>query len=130
MNVSLVPVHLIDQTWPLVAAGFERAVAKTGGDVAVGDLWTQARSGRAFLFVAHDEKTIFGASLWRFETWPTGAKFRCLALYGADLVGWFKDMEKAVRAAAGTARLVTEGRRGWAKVLPNVRELRTLFEDG
>jgi hypothetical protein len=129
MNVVLVQVFIIDQIWPKVAAGFEDAIQRTGGDVALGDLWTQARSGRAFLFVARDDE-IRGASLWRFETWASGPKFRCLALYGENMADWFADMERAVRAAAGTARLVTEGRRGWQKVLPNVKELRTLYEDG
>jgi hypothetical protein len=128
VNVVLVPVHVIDQIWPKVAEGFEDAIHRTGGDVALGDLWTQARSGRAFLFVAIDGD-IRGASLWRFETWASGPKFRCLALYGENMADWFADMERAVRAAAGSARLVTEGRRGWAKMLPNVRELRTLYEE-
>lgn len=129
MNVSLVPVIGVDQVWPALGEGFERAIAETGGDIAVGDLWTMARSGAGFLFVAHDGEQIRGASLWKFETWPTGPKFRCMALYGAKMSDWIEDMHAAVKAAAGRADLVSEGRRGWAKVFPRARELRCLYEE-
>lgn len=128
MVVELVPVWLIDKVWPKLADGFHDALMKTGGDCSAGDLWTQARSGRAFLFVAHDGTEMHGASLWRFETWPTGEKFRCLALFGNDMQAWLSDMRKAVEDAKGKATIVTEGRPGWGRVFPEARELRRLYE--
>jgi hypothetical protein len=52
------------------------------------------------VFLAHEGADIRGAALWRFETWPTGSRFRCLALYGKGMADWFDDMERAVKAVA------------------------------
>jgi hypothetical protein len=108
--------------------GFDRALAKTGGDATSHDLWIQARNGSAFLFVAHDGTEMHGASLWRPETWSTGQKFRCLALFGNDMKAWIADMRASVEQAAGRAALVSEGRRGWVKIFPDAKELRALYE--
>lgn len=129
MQVELCPTHLVDAVWLKLQDGFHRAVMKTGGDITPGELWTQARSGNAFLFVAHDGTEIHGASLWRFETWQTGAKFRCLALYGKGMKGWISDMHALVKQAAGRADLVSEGRVGWPAVFPKATILRHLYEE-
>lgn len=129
MNVDLVPVFHVDQFWPHLRDGFDKAILKTGGDITVGELWAAARSGTGFLFVAHDPDHVHGASLWRFETWQSGSKFRCLALYGTEMSKWIEDMHKAVKQAAGRALLVSEGRRGWAKIFPDAQELRVLYEE-
>src|SRR5690606_6563130 len=92
MRITLVPVHMVDQIWPRLADGFDRSVKRTGGDMTMHDCWVTARSGCGFLFVAHDDAEIHGASLWRGETWQTGAKFRCLALYGRRMKDWIADM--------------------------------------
>lgn len=129
MNVTLVPVHMVDQLWPRLAEGFHEAVMATGGDITAGDLWTTCRAGYGLLFVAHDGEAISAASIWRFETWQSGAKLRCLALYGSSMNEWIGDMHAAVKAAAGRADLVSEGRVGWPKVFPNAKRLRVLYEE-
>lgn len=129
MNVTLIPPLHIDQIWPYVADGFHRALMKTGGDMTAGELWVLARSGQGFLFVAWDGEAVRGASLWRFETWQTGAKFRCMALYGKGFRDWIEDMHQAVKAAAGGANLIAEGRPGWQPVFKKAKVLRLLYEE-
>jgi hypothetical protein len=131
MQVSLVAVTNIDAIWPQVRGGFHRSVMKTGGDIETGDLWVQCRSGAAFLLIAHDEQ-IKGASIWRADTWQTGRKLRCLALYGHGMTDWIGDMhEMAKRLAAdcGATSLVSEGRLGWQKIFPKAKVLRALYEE-
>lgn len=127
-SVELVPVLYIDQLWPKLRDGFDHALMRTGGDAGASDLWVQARNGSAFVFVAHDAGQILAASIWRFEHWRTGRKFRCLAVFGRNRKAWYADMRAVVENAAGGATLVTEGRRGWARVEPDARELRTMYE--
>jgi hypothetical protein len=129
MNITLLPTQQIDQFWLHFRDGFDKALRKTGGDMAVGDLWVEARSGRGFVFVAYDGERIAGASVWRFETWTSGQIFRCLALYGRGMKGWIYDMRTAVKLAAGDAELAAEGRRGWPAPFPNVKIIRVLYRD-
>jgi hypothetical protein len=132
MNVSLVPVPNIDAIWPHLREGFHRSVMKTGGDIETGDLWVQCRSGEAFLLIAHEGEQILGSSIWIPQTWQTGRKLRCLALYGSGMSDWIGDMhEMAKRLAAdcGATSLVSEGRPGWAKIFPKAKVLRALYEE-
>ena len=129
MNITLCPVHAVDQVWPKLRDGFQRAIDKTGGDVSILNLWQQARSGRAFLFLAHDAEEVRGASLWRTDQWPDGERFRCLALYGEDMDGWIQDMRAAVKQACGDVWIIADGRFGWPAPFPHVKKLRVLYED-
>lgn len=120
---------MVDQVWPQLAEGFHRAVMVTGGDWTAGDLWVAARSGNGFLFVSFDGTAVHGASIWRFETWQTGAKFRCLALYGENMAAWYPEMRELVKQTAGAAKVVYEGRKGWERAEPDARPVRTLYEE-
>lgn len=131
MRVELVPVHAIDGLWPKLADGFHDALMKTGGDCSAGDLWTQARAGSAFLFVAHDGTEMHGASLFRFENWPTGTRFRNLAVFGNNMADWYDLMKaEAMKAAkaGGATMYAAEGRRGWARKERGAKVLRYLYE--
>jgi hypothetical protein len=132
MQVSLVPVPNVDQFWPHLREGFERALLKTGGYLTTGDLWAQCRAGTAFLIVAHEGEAIRGASIWQPDTWMTGRKMRCLGLYGVARNDWLFDMrDLAARLAkdCGATSLVSEGRPGWQKIFPKAKVLRVLYEE-
>lgn len=131
MKVELVPVFAIDQWWSKVGEGFHEALMATGGDCSAGDLWVQARNGSAFLFVAIDGQDLHGASLFRFENWPTGTRFRNLAVFGNDMADWYDLMKaEAMKAAkaGGAAMYVAEGRRGWERKERGAKVLRYLYE--
>lgn len=132
MQVSLVPVPNVDLYWPHLREGLHRSVMKTGGDIETGDLWVQCRNGSAFLLIAHKGDEIRGASIWRPDTWQTGRKLRCLALYGFKMNGWIDDMHALAKRLAmdcGATSLVSEGRLGWQKIFPKAKVLRALYEE-
>lgn len=138
MQISLVPVTSVDQFWPHLREGFQRALLKTGGDLTTADLWVQCRNGSAFLLIAHEGEEIRGAAIWRPDTWMTGRKLRCLALYGTRFREWKDEhREAAIRIArdCGATSLVSEGRCGkngeplWTGMYPNAKPLRILYEE-
>lgn len=132
MLCSLVPVLMVDQVWPNIAEGMTKGCQRSGGDLSAGWLWTQCRSGNAFLFVAATETDVHGASIWQFETWPNGTRFRCLMAAGEGMADWFSDMRVKVEEVArhgGAAALVSDGRTGWERHLPKARKLRVVYEE-
>lgn len=130
-RVTLVSVPLVDQVWPLITYGLEHACRKTGGDITSDYLWRLCRSGEAYLFVAADGEQVIGASVWQFQSWTSGKKFRCLCLYGERMSEWAEkkqELAKQVAKVGGATSIVTDGRLGWAKRYPKARVLRTTFE--
>lgn len=131
-DCTLWPVSGVEAIWPHLAMGFDDAALATGGDIAAGELWQGARRGDLFLIVAHDGQTILGASLWKPETWRTGAKLRCMGLFGTGMKDWIGDMHAVARRIAkdcGATSLISEGRTGWKAIFPNARVLRSLYEE-
>ena len=132
MPCSLVPSGMVDQVWPHIAEGMATGCRRSGGDLYPGWLWTQCRTGNAFLFIAATDEAVEGASVWQFETWPNGPRFRCLMAAGEGMGVWFADMRQKVEETArqgGAVALVSDGRTGWERHLPKARKLRTLFEE-
>jgi hypothetical protein len=130
-RVSLVACPLVDSVWPFVTYGLEHACMKGGGDIGSDYLWGLCRSGGAYLFVVADGEHVIGASVWNFEKWSSGRKFRCLAAYGQDRDNWLEQMRDLVRKAArdgGATALVADGRLGWARVFPEAKVLRQTYE--
>lgn len=132
MNIVLVPVHQVDAIWPHVAAQIGEAVLATGGDVTVGHIWTQCREGAAWLIVVSDGDDLKAVSVWRHEVWLTGPKLRCMALWGRGMPEWLPQMRGIVTRIArdcGARSFVTEGRKGWERIFPKAKVLRTLYEE-
>ncbi len=128
---SLVSCHLVDTVWGMVTYGLEHACLKTGGDIGSDYLWSECRSGAAYLFVVTDGEQVIGAGVWRFEKWASGRKYRCLCAYGERMAEWADDMRELVERAAkagGATSLVMEGRRGWGRRYPEARLLRNTYE--
>ncbi len=130
-KVENVGPHLVDQIWKHVSDGIENACLKTGGSIDAHYIWTECRSGRAFLMVIVKDKTIIGASAWRIERWTTGQVCRCLVLYGKDMRGWLAQHVQKVKELAklGHAdRLVTDGRIGFQRTFPQAKILSQTYE--
>jgi len=131
MNVTLVPLHLVDGVWKLVSSGFERASRRSGGDLTTGELWQMCRTGQAHLFVVHDSEKILAATAWRFEIWGRGPRYRCMALFGHGVKDWKDSLRKEVETAArhcGATALVADGRLGWKAIYPDAKVLRVVYE--
>lgn len=134
-RATVVNVTEIDRIWPSVAYGLEHACRKTGGDLTADYLWSQCRSGAAFLVVVVkrdiDAEELVGASVWRFEKWTTGKKLRCLALYGRGFNDWWPQHYKLLGEmlkAGQTTQVVWEGRKGFERLFKRARVLRQLYE--
>lgn len=131
MNVTLVPLHLVDGVWGRVSRGFQRASDRFGGDLTPGELWQMCRTGQAHLFVVHDDQQIVAATAWRFEIWGKGPRYRCLALYGKGVMEWKDQLRTSVENAArdcGAAGLIADGRLGWKAIYPDAKVLRVVYE--
>ena len=132
MNVTLVPLHLVDGVWRQVSDGFGRASKRSGGDLTVGELWQGCRAGHCFLFVVHDDQKVVAATVWKPELWRSGGKFRCLALYGVQMDQWMPELHEKVKQAAincGATSLVAEGREGWKRIFDKAKVLRVTYEE-
>lgn len=136
MNISLVPVIEVDRVWPSVREGLEKACLACGGDMSSADLWKECRAGNAYLIVVHENQRILSASVWRPETWTTGEKLRCLALYGEGLWKWIKPLRAAalkLKTDCGASSLVVCGLEKWEplfrRMFPNAKKLCVLYEE-
>jgi hypothetical protein len=132
VRTVLVPTNMVDGIWPNVVAGFQKASRRSGGDLTVGDLWVGCRSGHCFLFIVHEGDDVKAATVWKQETWQSGTKFRCLALYGTGMSVWLDEVITSLARVArdcGAEEAIFEGRKGWDKVLKNrgVRLLRCTY---
>jgi hypothetical protein len=128
VQVELCPVYMTDAIWPKLQEGFRRSLAGTGGDLSEIDLRVIARTGQGFLFIATEGQDVRGASLWRADNWASGQRFRCLAVFGKGMEDWFDLMRAEVEKVAGTLPLVADGRNGWGRVIPGVKQLRAVYE--
>ena len=132
MNVTLVPLHLVDGVWRHVSDGFGRASKRSGGDLTVGELWQGCRAGHCFLFVVHDDQNVVAATVWKPELWRSGPKFRCLALFGLGMQDWMPELHEKVRETAvqcGAESLLAEGREGWKRIFDKAKVLRVVYEE-
>lgn len=132
MNVTLVPVQMVDAIWNSVKDGFQKASDRFGGDLTVGELWQGCRAGHVFLFVVHDDQKVIAATAWKPELWRSGPKFRCLALYGLGMQGWMPELHEKVRETAiqcGAESLLAEGREGWKRIFDKAKVLRVVYEE-
>ena len=132
MNVTLVPVQMVDAIWNSVKDGFQKASDRFGGDLTVGELWQGCRAGHVFLFVVHDDQKVVAATVWKPELWRSGPKFRCLALFGLGMQDWMPELHEKVRQTAiqcGAESLLAEGREGWKKIFKAARVLRVVYEE-
>ena len=130
-SVDLVPTTHVDEIWPHVADGLEFACKKTGGDITASYLWGECRGGHAYLCIVRATGRVVGASVWRFEDWTTGRKFRCLGLYGKDFAKWRDDhvkLAKRIMEQGGADSIVTAGRKGWGELFPDAKIIKTLYE--
>lgn len=132
MQVSLVPVQMVDQVWPHVSEGFQRASDRFGGDITVAELWTACRAGHVWFFVVQDDAgKIVAAMVFKAETWRKGERFRCLAMYGIGMDDWkgaaFEHVAKVAKLA-GCNGLIADAREGIGVMFPNARKVRSVFE--
>lgn len=130
-QLSLASVPDVDRVWTMVAEGLENACRETGGDITADYLWSECRAGAAFLVVIERGGDIAGASVWRFEKWSSGKKFRCLVLYGRNMSDWLAEHRRLTLRMArvgGANGIVAGGRKGWERLFPDAKVLKQIYE--
>lgn len=133
MKIGIANAAEVDQIWPLISEKMQAGCNRTGGGTSSADLWQMCRGGDAFLVIGFTPEAVKFASVWRFETWPSGQVFKCIGLCGSDPKKWIADLHEFVLSQAriaGTTRLVAEGRRGWSRIFERYvsKRTRTLWE--
>ena len=130
MNIAIVGLHEVDQIWPLVAEGLQKACQRCG-EMTSGELWTMCRSGHAFLIIIFEKNSIIMASVWRFESKNGRPVFRCEMMYGHGMGDWLEEARLFITKLAkenGAKALVAEGRRGWLRLIAGAVECAPDYE--
>jgi hypothetical protein len=130
VEVHLVPVPAVDEVFPKIVSGIERACSKGGGDLTAAYLWQECRASRAFLLIAVDGE-ILGACIWRFETWAGKSVMKCLAAWGTRMAEWepaMREKSETLARLGGAVKILADGRTGWARRYPKARVVRVLYE--
>lgn len=132
MNIGIASNQEVDGIWPLISDRIQQGCDKTGNATSSADLWQLCRSGNAFLILVGDGASIKAASVWRFETWPSGLVFKCLSLSGDDMPTWIRPFSQFIISQAkigGSDRLIAEGRKGWERVIKRMfQQSRVLWQ--
>jgi hypothetical protein len=119
MRIAIASQADVDAIWPMISAKMQLGCDKTGGGTSSAELWQMCRRMDAFMIVGYAEELHF-VSVWRFEVWPSGQVFRCMALCGSRPEKWMADLydfAKSQGRIGGTERLVAQGRKGWRRLI-------------
>lgn len=119
LRVGLASLQEVDNVWPLISQGLEKACKRCNEVHCAGDLWQMCRSGHAFLILVYDDDKIWSAGVWRFQKARPGHSFRCVMMYGENMRGWVdmaRDFITKIAKDNGAVALVAEGRAGWSRV--------------
>lgn len=130
MNIFIANIADIDALWQTVGPRFNAAIEKCGDDISTGELWQMCRSGNAFLVIARDDSGLLMAAIVRFERWSNGAVLRILSLVGEQIEKWAPAVKAYLADLAksnGAARIVAEGREGWAKIFDEPKRIRSTY---
>jgi len=132
MNFIPVPVPEVDRIWPQVAPGFEKAIARSTGDMNLGWLYQQCRAGNIILLVVVKDKTIIGAFALRPEQGRRGTRTCIVEMWGHDFRDWQDEGIDALLALGkqcwGADALLFTGQRAYSRFSPRAREIRRIYE--
>lgn len=108
-KVQLVPIHKVDELWPLVLPLLTKSLEHSGG-LPIDQLMTGCRSGYYYLFVAPKEEA---AAVCGFIQGSDEFKMLAMGANG-DFMKTLDDIKEFAKAN-GAKRLTFEGRKGWAR---------------
>lgn len=131
MKLYIVRRDDVDAIWPLINEYIKRAVNSSLTAYTVGYLWHLCRSNNVFLMVGEDDGDVKVAAVFRFETWGGEQVFNCICLAGDGMENWLADVvayAKQIGACGGASKLVTNGRKGWQKMIDGLKPIYTAFE--
>lgn len=127
--IHLVQLWRIDDVWPLVAPGMEKAIQRSYSDRSVGELFTDCRCGAKLLYVFVNEDRAEASMIVDI----VGDLMRVIAFARIDgaplrLKAWMEEFVTHDWSPLGVKRMRTDGRLGWEKVVPGIRVIRQVYE--
>lgn len=132
MRIGIANAAEVDALWPSIGQKVQATCDKSGGDMSSGDLWQMCRSGQAFLVVVmDDDQAVVATIILQFQKWNRRTVLRCLSIDGERMSEWLQDAMAYIENMGrngGASSLISEGREGWARVLPQAKKLRITYE--
>lgn len=127
MTISLVAPNSIDAVWPSVRDHLEKAFKYGIHDHTLPSLYVFCRSGRGFLFT---DETRSAALILSFDLKRDGQVAEVVIFGGEPGVNWPEWIESVSQFARvnGALKLVTYGRKGFQKLIPNARFSHAYYE--
>lgn len=125
--IQLVPVLLVDQYWPHLQEGMDKACRKGGGQYGPDWLWSMCRKGDAFLIVDTEGDQIRAAAVVQVQNWVNRTILFVYAACGRDLEEWMEPMKEFAFNAFSVSAIMFEGRLGWGKK-KGIKTLRCVYE--
>lgn len=117
MDIKLVPLDKIDDLWPAVRPGINKAIARGGlENVTIAEIYIGCRSGRMFLFVSDDLQSNLALEFCKDIRGDFGS---IITFYSSKSHDWNTQIYRigAFCAANGCNRLVFSGRKGWDRII-------------
>ncbi len=110
--------------WIWVEDLIDRAVDSSQGELDADRLRTEARDGNLALWVAtdpNDFRNPLAVAVTRLEDWSGESVLRIVCLAGVERKRWLHLIERLEDLARfnGVSRVMWEGRKGWARLLPD-----------
>lgn len=120
-DAVLVPMHAIEEAWPLAQRFLIPAILMSGGRTGEIDIYEDCVDGHSHLWLAIGEDGLcYGAAVTAFGQYPNLKVLQVQWLGAIDLESTMavalKTWEKFA-VETGCARIEFTGRRGWKKVL-------------
>lgn len=129
MRLARVPVGDIDAAWISALPLIERIV-ESSPDITLAWLWSGLRGGTLQLWLAGSEAGHVAAQVTRLEDWRGDPVMRIIGTASDDSKTWFPLWPAFVAEVRkmGAVRIVFDGRKGWARKIPQARILRQVYE--
>jgi hypothetical protein len=125
-----IPAALAEQVWPDIEHFIRKATDECDGRFEPEDVLAEVVAGHAHLWVVWNEETRRPEAAMTTKIIQFPRKRVCLVQFtgGENMPAWVDEWMEAVQRYArecGCASLETVGRRGWARIVPDVKVLAT-----
>ena len=131
-SIEVAAPNQVDQIWPTIGPGMETACRNSHSSMTSDYLWSECRSGRAFLVIVAKDGEFKAASVWRFEQTVTSNRLHCLMVHGKELLGWAEQhrlFAHEMARAGGATSIILDGRKAHSRIYPNAKIIRITYEE-
>ena len=133
MKYILTHPESIENNWKAIEPFIQRVVDEGFGEVSVFNIFSRLMNGKELLLCALTEDDVLQSicilAVVEFETGKRALEMPYIA--GSDLYSWVKDGFETIKEIArlmNCTHIRGAGRKGWNKVLPELKVIRTVYE--